>query len=219
MTKNFCVLGSTGGSVFKQVWGLDADFRAAIKLVLADRPCGALEFAAQNGIAHVQVAASGGASLSDAILDELVRHRIDFVFVFYTRLLGGAVCERYADRLVNFHPSLLPACPGLHGFEDSVASGALALGCTAHFVDRGTDTGPQIVQSVIKVDPLQRHAPGLRHSVFVHQCAQLLQVFRWLQADRVRRVDGVVRVDGGDYAGPGLHVPALDAPVLAAVGL
>jgi phosphoribosylglycinamide formyltransferase-1 len=67
--------------------------------------------------------------------------------MFTTR--GPAGCPR----VVNIHPALLPSFPGLHAQRQALAYGAVASGCTVHFVDRGTDTGPIIAQAVVPVLP------------------------------------------------------------------
>lgn len=69
----------------------------------------------------------------------------------YMRLLSPAFIHRYPQRILNIHPSLLPAFPGLHAHRDALAHGAKISGCTVHFVDEGLDSGPIIQQAAVPV--------------------------------------------------------------------
>jgi phosphoribosylglycinamide formyltransferase-1 len=69
------------------------------------------------------------------------------------RLLGADFLGRFAGKVLNIHPSLLPAFPGLHGPRQALERGVKLAGCTVHFVDPGMDTGPIIAQAVVPVLP------------------------------------------------------------------
>ena len=69
----------------------------------------------------------------------------------FIRAFGPAPSSRGCPRIVNIHPGLLPGFPGLHAQRQALAYGARFAGCTVHFVDEGTDTGPIIVQAVVPV--------------------------------------------------------------------
>jgi phosphoribosylglycinamide formyltransferase-1 len=69
----------------------------------------------------------------------------------FMRLVGRAFLERYAGRLVNSHPSLLPAFPGMHAARDALAYGVRVTGCTLFVVDGGVDSGPIVAQAVVPV--------------------------------------------------------------------
>ncbi|WP_449385683.1 phosphoribosylglycinamide formyltransferase [Cellulomonas soli] len=71
----------------------------------------------------------------------------------FMRILGEPVLSRFADRVLNTHPALLPAFPGAHGVRDALAYGARVTGCTLHVVDAGVDTGPIIAQAAVDVLP------------------------------------------------------------------
>jgi phosphoribosylglycinamide formyltransferase-1 len=71
----------------------------------------------------------------------------------FLRAFGPTAASRGCPRVVNVHPGLLPSFPGLHAPRQCVAYGARFAGCTVHFVDEGTDTGPVIVQAVVPVLP------------------------------------------------------------------
>ena len=88
---------------------------------------------------------------ADALLQKL---EIDLICLAgFMRVLSPEFTARYAGRLLNIHPSLLPAFPGLHAQRQALAAGVSESGCTVHFVDAGVDTGAPIVQRRVPVLP------------------------------------------------------------------
>ncbi len=71
----------------------------------------------------------------------------------FVRVLSPFFVGRFAGKIINIHPSLLPAFPGSHAVKRALDSGAEKTGCTVHFVDKGIDTGPMIKQSVVSIEP------------------------------------------------------------------
>jgi formyltetrahydrofolate-dependent phosphoribosylglycinamide formyltransferase len=71
----------------------------------------------------------------------------------FMKILGPAFLERFAGRVVNTHPALLPAFPGAHAVADALAHGVRVTGCTVHLVDAGVDTGPIVAQQAVTVAP------------------------------------------------------------------
>jgi phosphoribosylglycinamide formyltransferase-1 len=69
----------------------------------------------------------------------------------FMRIISPEFIQKYKNRILNIHPAILPAFPGLHAQKQAVEYGAKYSGCTVHFVDSGVDTGPIILQSVVKV--------------------------------------------------------------------
>ena len=69
----------------------------------------------------------------------------------FMKILGATFLERFAGRVVNTHPALLPAFPGAHAVADAIAHGVQVTGCTVHLVDAGVDTGPIIAQQAVPV--------------------------------------------------------------------
>jgi phosphoribosylaminoimidazolecarboxamide formyltransferase/IMP cyclohydrolase len=119
-------------------------------LVFADRDCAALGWAREQGIDTALVA--GG---DDAALVETLAGATPDVVVLagYMRIVGPGVLSAYPDRIVNTHPSLLPAFPGAHAVRDALAHGAAVTGCTVHFVDATLDGGPIIAQEAVPILP------------------------------------------------------------------
>lgn len=74
-----------------------------------------------------------------------------FVLAGYMRIVGTAIVEAFVGRMINIHPALLPSFPGLHAQRQAVEYGVKVAGCTVHFVDAGTDSGPIIIQRCVPV--------------------------------------------------------------------
>ena len=86
------------------------------------------------------------------ILRVLERARADYIVLAgYMRLLSPAFVARYRNRILNIHPSLLPAFPGVDAQAQAIAARATVSGCTVHFVDEGLDSGPVILQRKVDV--------------------------------------------------------------------
>ena len=91
-------------------------------------------------------------SFEQAIIKVLQAYNIDFIALAgYMRLIGKTLLEAYKMRIVNIHPSLLPAFPGLNAIENAVNYNVKVTGVTVHYVDQGMDTGRIIAQRSIKV--------------------------------------------------------------------
>ena len=92
------------------------------------------------------------AEFEDRIADALLSHGAELVVLAgFLRILSGNFISRFPHRIMNIHPALLPSFTGLHAQGQAVAYGVKVAGCTVHFVDEGTDTGPIILQKVVPV--------------------------------------------------------------------
>lgn len=106
----------------------------------------------------------------------------------YMRLIGKAFVQTYPQRILNIHPSLLPAFPGLDAQQQAADAGVRFSGATVHFVDEKLDHGPIIIQGAVPAYPgegrerLARRILALEHRIYP-------QALQWLAADRVR-LDG-----------------------------
>ena len=135
---------------------MDAKFPASVVLVLSDRENSyAVERASAAGIEAVFVNPkdfSGRAAFDAELSGRLQAAGVELVCLAgYMRILGAAFVRTWAGRLMNIHPSLLPAFPGLHAQRQALEYGARVAGATVHFVDEGVDTGPIILQSCVSV--------------------------------------------------------------------
>jgi phosphoribosylglycinamide formyltransferase-1 len=164
-----------------------------IAAVISNRPEAAgLAFAAAQGIATAVVdhKAYAGREPFDAALREAIdAHAPDLVVLAgFMRILTPAFTAHYSGRLLNIHPSLLPAFPGLHTHERALEAGCQVAGATVHLVTAELDHGPIVAQAVVPVlpgDDAQRLAArvlALEHQMYP-------QAVRWFLQDELR-VDG-----------------------------
>jgi len=102
----------------------------------------------------------------------LREHRVDLVCLAgFMRLLGPVLLTGFHNRILNIHPSLLPAFPGLHAVRQALTAGVRVAGCTVHVVDEGTDTGPILIQAAVPVlDSDTEETLAARILVQEHRC-------------------------------------------------
>ena len=128
---------------------------AEIAIVISDKPdARGLEFAAQRGIETRVVERRGRNRVEHEreIIEVLQERRVDLVCLAgYMRLLSPCFVEAFRGRVLNIHPSLLPAFPGLDAQRQALAHGVKISGCTVHFVDETLDGGPIIAQRAVPV--------------------------------------------------------------------
>jgi phosphoribosylglycinamide formyltransferase 1 len=131
----------------------DPAYPAEIVLVLSNRPDAAgLERAVRAGIAHRHIDHPSRAAFAAAADAALRQSGAELVALAgYMRVLDDGFVAAWRDRLVNIHPSLLPAFPGLHPQRQALAAGVRFSGCTVHFVRAEVDSGPIIAQAVVPV--------------------------------------------------------------------
>ena len=132
------------------------DAEAETVLVISDRPdAAALEVARAAGVRALHLPFGRDREAFEAAANAALRAlRVDLVALAgFMRVLSPAFAEAWRGRLLNIHPSLLPAFPGLHAVRQALAAGATLSGCTVHFVDAGVDTGPVILQREVPVYP------------------------------------------------------------------
>jgi phosphoribosylglycinamide formyltransferase 1 len=93
-------------------------------------------------------------AFDQAVVDILRARQVELVVLAgFMRLLSAVLVRAYANRIMNIHPALLPAFPGLHGQKKAVEHGVRFSGCTVHFVNESCDEGPIIIQAVVPVFP------------------------------------------------------------------
>lgn len=163
---------------------LHTDFPARIVTVISDKPdAKGLEHARGFGIAAEAIPRADYASKAEH--EAAVSAAIDAsgaVFIAlagYMRLLSGEFVRRYAGRIINIHPSLLPAFPGLATHERALAAGCRVHGCTVHFVTEGMDEGPIIDQEAVRIsrddtpDTLAAKVLAAEHKIYPQALAML----------------------------------------------
>lgn len=128
---------------------------AGIAIVISNRPgAPGLEIARQRGI-PLRVIASAGMereAYDKLLIEELRTHQVDLVCLAgFMRMLSSSVIRAFPNRVLNIHPSLLPAFSGLDAQRQALEYGVKITGCTVHFVDEFLDSGPIIIQSAVPV--------------------------------------------------------------------
>ena len=157
MSKRLGILLSGRGSNFLAIADSIASCRldAEVAVVISNRPdAPGIAHARERGLNAVVLASRG---LDREVYDrhlvtELRKHSVDLVCLAgYMRILSGYFIREFPQRILNIHPSLLPAFPGLDAQHQALDHGVKFSGCTVHFVDEGLDSGPIVAQAVVPV--------------------------------------------------------------------
>ena len=187
------------------------DYPAEIVLVLSDR-------AGAAGLAHATARGIATRVIDHEAFDERADFEADVSAAIeasgaelvclagFMRLLTDGFVERWRDRLINIHPSLLPAFKGLNTHQRALDAGARFAGCTVHFVRAQMDEGPIIIQAAVPVRG-DDTAESLAERVLVmeHRCYPL--AVRWMAEGRVRVTGATVRIEGAENPAPALINP------------
>ena len=175
---------------------------AEIALVVSNAPSAAgLAYAVEAGVRTAVVdhrVFPGREEFEEALHAELTRANVELVCLAgFMRLLTRGFVDRWQDRLINIHPSLLPSYKGLRTHERVLADGVRITGCTVHFVRPEMDSGPIIVQAAVPVldgDDSERLAA--RVLAAEHRCYPL--AVRLVAENRVSLENGRVRIDDAE---------------------
>jgi phosphoribosylglycinamide formyltransferase-1 len=174
---------------------------AELAVVISDQADAfALERAQKHGAPAVHVSAKGYKGKRDEydalLVKELQKHKVDLVCLAgFMRIISLTLIQAYPNRILNIHPALLPAFPGLHVQKAAIKHGVKFSGCTVHFVDQGTDTGPIIIQAAVPVldndteDSLSERILKQEHKIY----SRAIQLF----AEGRLRVEGRRVIDTG----------------------
>ncbi len=210
-SRNVVVLISGRGSNLQALLDCEREKRisARIAAVISDQPdAPGLRRAEAAGVPACVVARRDFGSRHEheqALADVIDRYApVAVVLAGFMRILGAPFVERYAGRLINIHPSLLPLHPGLDTHSSVLKAGDPEHGATVHFVTADLDAGPRIIQCRVAV--LSDDTPdSLAARVLAGEHRILPQAVDWLALGRLRLENGRVMLDGR----------VLDEPVLA----
>jgi len=166
------ILGSGSGTNFAAIAEAVAQgtlTKVEIALVLADEPdAGILARARARGIPCKYLPANAHKTKLDGVQEVVYLHTllgagVEYVVLAgFMRMIKSGMLATFPRRIINIHPALLPAFPGLHSWEQALAHGVKVTGCTVHFVDGGMDSGPIIAQATVPV--LDDDTPASLHA-------------------------------------------------------
>jgi phosphoribosylglycinamide formyltransferase-1 len=208
--KRIVILISGRGSNLRAL--LEASLPAQISAVISNEPDAAgLQIAKQHGVptevvSHAQF--TERADFEAALAEAVARRQPDLVVLAgFMRILGNAFLERFPGRLINIHPSLLPAFPGLHTHRRALEEGVKLHGCTVHFVTPRLDHGPIIVQAAVAVLAHDTEQ-SLAARVLEQEHIILPQAVRWF-------LEGRLQVSGNraSFNGAALSPASIISPV------
>jgi phosphoribosylglycinamide formyltransferase-1 len=208
--KRYVILISGRGSNMQAL--IDAGLPGRCAAVISNRPqASGLAWAAARGVPTAVVdhkAFADRAAFDAALAAEIERHAPDLVLLAgFMRVLTQEFVARFSGRLMNIHPSLLPAFPGLHTHRSALETGVRIHGCTVHFVTPSLDCGPIVVQAAVPVRPDDTE-DELAARVLAQEHLIYPQAARWFLEGRLT-VDGngIVRLAGDAPCEGALRVP------------
>ncbi len=148
---------------------------AELSLVIVNKKAQAQERAQQAKIPNLRIDHTRydrRCDFEDALLRTLEEHQIDIVVLAgFMRILSPHFVDRFPLRILNTHPALCPAFPGVGAAQQAIEAGVKITGCTVHFVDNGVDTGPVIFQEAVSImdtdstQTLQSRIQGFEHAL------------------------------------------------------
>lgn len=200
MTKKVGVLVSGRGSNLQAIIDKIADgsLSLSISVVISDMPGAfALERAAKAGIKTVTVnrKAFQDRSAFEEQINVALGNVDGVVLAGFMRILSADFINKWHHKIINIHPALLPSFPGMHGQKQAVEYGTKVAGCTVHFVDAGTDTGPIILQKVVPAY-FEDDEDTLSARILEQEHIALPEALQLWAEDRLEIVGRKVRVKG-----------------------
>lgn len=181
----FAVFASGSGTNFQAIYDAVQEGKLAGEavLVVTDKPDAFIvERAEKAGIATLAIKPSSFSSKSayeQAILEKLTELNVEWIVLAgYMRLIGDVLLEAFPNRIINIHPSLLPAFPGKDAIGQAMGHGVKVTGVTVHYVDAGMDTGTIIAQQAVEVvegDRVQteKRIHDVEHALYTKALQQL----------------------------------------------
>ena len=200
---NVCILASSGGYTFDYLLSAInlGIVDCSINKIITDRSCRTDSIAKKHGIRHSTI--SQDMSLGKAAYSNLLLRQIpestDLVLISLRRLIGGDILREFPNRIVNTHPSLLPAYQGYGANKKLLNDGkAMFGGCSCHLVNELPDDGPIIIQSVVPLDEINEQKEW-ELKLWHHQKYNLAQAVQFFSENRVRVNKNSVFVKDAKY--------------------
>jgi phosphoribosylglycinamide formyltransferase-1 len=175
--------------------------------VISDQPDAySLERARKHDIPAIHISAKGYRGKRDEydalLVHEFQKYNVELVCLAgFMRIITPTLIKAFPNRVLNIHPALLPAFPGLHVQKAALDHGVKFSGCTVHFVDEGTDTGPIIIQAVVPildndtVDSLSERILKQEHTIYSRAINLYAEGRLKIDGRRVLVIDGKITAD------------------------
>ncbi|MGR6856044.1 phosphoribosylglycinamide formyltransferase [Bacillus halotolerans] len=185
--KKFAVFASGNGSNFEAIVTRlkEENWDAAVSLLVCDKPQAKVIERAERfqiqSFAFEPKSYENKAAFERAIIEQLHLHEAELIVLAgYMRLIGDTLLQAYGGKIINIHPSLLPAFPGIDAVGQAYRAGVKVAGITVHYVDEGMDTGPIIAQKAIEIteddtlETIEHHIHKLEHKWYPSVIKELL---------------------------------------------
>ncbi|WP_456282959.1 phosphoribosylglycinamide formyltransferase [Bacillus sp. JZ34] len=187
--RKFAVFASGSGTNFEAIARRmrEENWDAKIVFVVCDKPdAKVLERAEKAGIpsfAFQPKSFENKAAFEQVIVEQLRLHGAEWIVLAgYMRLIGDTLLSAYRNKIINIHPSLLPAFPGIDAIGQAYRAGVKVAGITVHYVDEGMDTGPIIAQRAVELEKsetlasLEEKIHKLEHELYPEVIKELLEL-------------------------------------------
>lgn len=210
------VLASGGGTNLQSIIDQtqNGDLNAEIALVVSNNPgAGALKRAEDAGIENICINHrdfTERKSFDLKVVEALESVKPDLIVLAgFMRIISSVFLKAFPQRIINIHPSLLPAFPGLHVQRKALEYGARFSGCTVHFVDDGVDSGPIIIQAIVPIhtndteETLSARILEQEHKIYP-------QAIQWFAEGRINISGRQVIIDSGEHASTTIINPVGD---------
>ena len=201
---NICILGSHGGYALDYlIHSIKLGIvKASVNRIVTDRECRTQKIAQKHGIDVKTIVQSlkttSREDYSDLLLDQIPKNT-DLVVISLARLISGKILKKYKNRIINTHPSLLPAYPGYGANVKLLSQGKTVFGgCSCHIVNEHEDDGPMIIQSVVPLNFLNNQQDW-ELKIWHHQKYNLCQAVQFFSEKRVLIKNNKATIKGAKY--------------------
>lgn len=164
----------------------DSEINDSIKLVVSDEENRILEKKLDNSninyCCYSKKDYKDNIYFSNLLLEEMKKNKIEYLFVFGKKLLKGDILIQYQNRMINFHPSILPLFSGFNAIDKALEAHMTILGNTAHFIDDSIDNGPIILQNIISADIFYKEG---YEGVLKYQEDMFFKIFKLLKDKKI----------------------------------
>ncbi|SFN84232.1 phosphoribosylglycinamide formyltransferase [Nitrosospira briensis] len=207
--KSLVILISGRGSNMQAL--IEAKLPVRVAAVISNKPnAPGLDIARMHGCETIVVDQRSypeRASFDAALMETIDAYQPDLIVLAgFMRILGNDFVNHYQGRLLNVHPSLLPAFPGLNPHRQALKEGVKIHGCTVHFVTAQMDCGPIIIQAAVQVRPDDTEET-LAARVLQQEHRIYPEAVRWFMEDRLKLSENRVNVSNAGFNGSVLYSP------------